>query len=284
MNRINTCTNPFVMLMLLALPLCALAQSPLAVPQDAAQQPTPAKTAQPASSSDKTEKGIEIETGFTTERLSNGYAPWSEAFLTVSKRFAPHQTLALTWQETNRFSQRDHAAQIGFHQPLNGRWAALVELKVSPTHRILPKWSSQVQLERRFEQGWGLQTAWRHSVYNDVRTNLLISSVERYFSRWRTAYTLYAGARPGAGLSASHLLQGNYYYNERSSIGLGVALGRELENIAARGIIVTQIRGASLNGRHWFNSHWGLNYQLTLHQQGDLYTRKGAGFGLRYQF
>lgn len=241
-------------------------------------------TGQTAGEAVRTGQSVEIELGHSVESLSNGFAPWHEAFLTVTKRFKPHQTLSGTWQEVSRFSLRDHAAQLSFHQPLGSRWGALVEIKASPTHRILPKWASFAQLERSFKGGWGVQAGWRHSEFNTGSTNLWITSVERYVGNWRAAYTLFAGARRDAGLSASHLAQGNYYYSERNSFGVGIVLGRELENVGGRGIIATQVRGAFLNGRHWVTERWGVRYQLTLHQQGSLYTRKGAGFGLHYKF
>ena len=239
---------------------------------------------QPVEESVRAGQGIEIELGHSVEGLSNGFAPWHEAFLTVTKQFKPHQTLSGTWQEVSRFSLRDHAAQLSFHQPFGSRWGALVEIKASPTHRILPKWASFAQLERSFKGGWGVQAGWRHSEFNTGSTNLWITSVERYVGSWRAAYTLFAGTRRAAGLSTSHLAQGNYYYGERNSFGAGIVLGHELENVAGRGIITTRVRGTFLNGRHWFTEHWGFRYQLTLHQQGNLYTRKGAGFGLHYKF
>lgn len=292
---------PLALLLLTGLTQLAVAQTPptvsgtssapVAQPHSvspAAQHPTlkPAltqngQTAEPAA---KQERGFEIEAGFSTESLSNGYAPWREAFLTVTKHFEPHQTLAFSWLETSRFALRDQAAQISFHQPLNERWATLLELKASPTHRVLPKWSSLIQLERTFTHGWAVQVGWRHSEFNQARTNLMITTLERYFSRWRAAYTLFASSRKGAGISASHLVRGDYYYGERSSIGLGLVRGRELENIVGRGIVVTTVSGVSINGRHWLTDNWGLNYQLTAQQQGNLYIRKGASLGLRYRF
>jgi hypothetical protein len=163
--------------------------SPQTVQQDGSsrtnqQNPTPPSntpaTGQTAGESVQAGKGIEIELGHSVEGLSNGFAAWHEAFLTVTKQFKPHQTLSGTWQEVSRFSLRDHAAQLSFHQPLGSRWGALVEIKASPTHRILPKWASFAQVERSFKGGWGVQAGWRHSEFNTGSTNLWITSVDRY--------------------------------------------------------------------------------------------------------
>ncbi|MFN7948845.1 MAG: YaiO family outer membrane beta-barrel protein [Blastocatellia bacterium] len=275
----------FVMLTLPVSALITCAQAPPVLIQlppassAASRQAEPKRTETTAHS-----QGIEVETRYAAESLTSGLAPWQSVCLRVTKRFSPQQALWVGLNKTSRFALTDHEALIGFHQPLNSRWATLVELSVSPTHRVLPQWSALIQAERRFERGWVVQAGLRQSQYNTTRASVLIGSVEYYRGHWRTAYSQYAGWQKQAGLSASHLFQENYYYGERSSVGLSVALGRELTSLGTRGVLTTRVRGVSINGAHWFNARWAFNYSLTLHRQGELYTRRGGSFGIQWRF
>lgn len=227
---------------------------------------------------------LEVEAGYSYDYLTNGFAPWQSAHLFVGKRFASRQSLYGVYRETLRVRQRDREGQIGFYQPLDRRWAVLLEANASPTHRILPKWSALAQIERQFGKGWVASAGYRRTAYNTAQVNTGAFTVERYFSRYRAAYTLYVSGLEGAGTSASHRGQLNYYYGEQSStLGVSFAAGRELENLGTR-ILHTGVQGFAVQGRHWVNSRWGMNYDATLHRQGDIYTRKGFSVGLRYRF
>ncbi|MBA2524880.1 MAG: YaiO family outer membrane beta-barrel protein [Pyrinomonadaceae bacterium] len=236
------------------------------------------ETARPAS------ERLEVEAGYSYEHLTNGFAPWRSAHLFVGKKFASRQSLYGIYRETWRVGQRDREGLIGFYQPLGHRWAVLLEANASSTHRILPKWSALAQVERQFGQGWVGSAGYRHTVYNTAQVSTGTFTVERYFSRYRAAYTLYVSGLEGAGTSASHRGQFNYYYGEQSStLGVSFAAGRELENLGTR-ILRTGVQSFAIQGRHWLNSRWGMNYDSTLHRQGDIYTRRGFSVGLRYRF
>ncbi len=231
-----------------------------------------------------TSERLEVEVGYSYDHLTNGFAPWRSALLFVGKRFASRQSLYGVYRETLRVRQRDREAMIGFYQPLDRRWAVLVEANASPTHRILAKWSGLAQVERKFGKGWVGSAGYRRTVFNTAQVNTGTFGAERYFSRYRAAYTLYVSGLQGAGTSASHRGQVNYYYGEQSStLGVSFAAGKELENLGTR-ILRTGVRSFAVQGRHWVNSRWGVNYDATLHLQGDIYTRKGVSVGLRYRF
>ncbi|MDQ3473206.1 MAG: YaiO family outer membrane beta-barrel protein [Acidobacteriota bacterium] len=231
-----------------------------------------------------TSESLEVEVGYSYDYLTNGFAPWQSAHLFVGKRFASRQSLYGIYRETQRVRQRDREAMIGFYQPLNRRWAVLVEGNGSPTHRILAKWSALAQVERNFGKGWIGSAGFRRTVFNTAQVNTGTFDAQRYFSRYRAAYTLYLSGLKGAGTSASHRGQLNYYYGEQSStLGISFAAGRELENLGPR-ILQTSVRSFGVQGRHWLSSRWGVNYDALLHIQGDIYTRKGFSVGLRYRF
>jgi YaiO family outer membrane protein len=227
---------------------------------------------------------VEAEARSSIERLTNGRADWRNTQLDVQARKADRQSYYGSLRATERFDQGDSEVMLGTYQPLGGSWAMQVEAVASPTHHVLAKDSLLAQIERRFDGGWGLQAGYRRSAYERTSTDLVIATADRYFSSFRAAYSLYLGRPDGLGFGPSHRLQWSYYYTDRSFIGVSAAAGREVENIVPSGVLSTQVRNLTLAGRHEFAPGWAASYEWLVHRQGDFYTRRGFGLGIRHAF
>lgn len=227
---------------------------------------------------------FEAEARSAREQLSGGRSDWRSTQLDIQARNAARQSYYGSLRTTQRFDLRDSEATMGTYQPLGDAWALQLEAVASPTHHVLAKRSLLAQLERRFGAGWGVQAGYRRSEYERAGTDLAIVTVDRYFSNFRAAYSLYLGRPDGAGFGPSHRLQWGYYYGERSFIAIAAAAGKEAENIFPRGVLTSQVRSLSLAGRHEFIPGWAATYEWLAHRQGDLYTRRGFGFGIRHAF
>ena len=227
---------------------------------------------------------FEAETRSSIERLTGGRADWRNTQLDLQARNPARQSYYGRLRATDRFDLRDDEAMLGTYQPLGGNWAIQIEAADSPTHRVLAKRSLLAQAERRFDHGWGLQAGYRRSEYARSGTDLAIITVERYFSDFRAAYSLYLGRPDGAGFGPSHRVQWSYYYSDRSFIGISAASGKESENILPNGLLTSQVGGLSVAGRHEFTPGWAATYEWQTQRQGDLYTRRGFGLGIRHAF
>lgn len=227
---------------------------------------------------------LEAEAGGSIERLSGGRADWRSADLSVMARNDRKQSYYGRARRTERFDLRDSELQAGTYQPIGAAWGLQLEARASSTHRVLPRDSVFVQLDRRLEHGWGIQAGYRRSRYTASGTDLVIGTVERYFSAYRAAYSVYLGRPDGAGFSPSHRLQLGYYYAERSFVAVSVAAGREVENVPPGGLLTSRVNAVSLSGRHEFAPGWAISYQLYRQRQGDLYTRRGLALGIRRAF
>jgi YaiO family outer membrane protein len=217
--------------------------------------------------------------------LSNG-GEWQSYFLEINRKFNSGQTLYGSASVVRRFDLTDPYLMIGLVQPLNKskRWIATFEASGSPRHQVLPQISFYGQLERNLGSGWIARGGLSYRRYTEDTVNIGVFGLERYFKQYRAAYTLYVAHLNGKGTSASHLIQGNYYYGERNSFGLGVAFGNEIESLGAAGLVQSEVRDISVNGRHWMNQKWGFSYAGWWHRQGDLYTRSGGQIGLLLRF
>ena len=268
--------------------LSAVAQTPSTQPGEAHPAGTPAPSAQtgtPTPAKQDTAE-LQVELGASYEHLSSGFPDWQSYFIRVNRKFTSGQTLYGTAAIVRRFGLTDQSLMAGLVQPLgkSRRWTATFEAAGSPRHQILPQLSFYGRLDRDFGKGWVGNAGLRHSRYSTGNVNLGTFGVEKYYRHYRAAYTLYVAHLSGGGNAASHLLQGNYYYGERNSVGAGVAFGEEIESVGPGQLIRTDVGDLNLNGRHWIDQKWGLSYVASWHRQGTLYTRSGAQLGLLYRF
>lgn len=227
----------------------------------------------------------EAELGYSHSALSNGYANWNSLYLDAAHRFGERQSIYGELRETQRFNQTDREISGGYYHPLSETWTALVEASLSPDHHVLPQDSIFGQLQKSLEGGWDIQAGMRHTQYNLAATDMMVLTGERYWGNYRAAYTLYLARLQGAGTAPSHSGQLSYYYAEHSYLTLVLTKGRQAESLGpGLGVLLLDVTGVSLSGRHWLNSAWGVSYEAITEHQGNLYTRKGIRLGLRYAF
>ena len=140
--------------------------------------------------------------------------------------------------------------------------------------------SFEVHAGRSFGDGWNGTIRYRYRDYDNATIGSLVTSVEKYISDFRLAYTLGASRLHGASDFASHTLTGNWYYHEESSVGLSLSGGREAEAIGGGRVLETDVRGVSLTGRHQFSERLGIHWWFGVHEQGDLYRRRFGGMAV----
>jgi YaiO family outer membrane protein len=226
---------------------------------------------------------IELEAGGGYEHLTNGYRDWSHQYLSFRAPLNQHTGLYGGIIHTDRFSQHDIGLVGGTYFPIpHSKWGTTIEGSISPSNRVLPKWSINAGLQRELPGGLVASVTYRHTEYRDAITEMGIYRLENYWHRTRTSYTLFQSYLHESGQAFSHMAELDYTYGEHSHIGLNGVLGREIENIAHIGVLETDVKAASLFGLQMIRPNWGITYRLLIQQQGNLYTRRGFQFGLRY--
>lgn len=226
-----------------------------------------------------------VEFGHGRESLTNNYSDWTNTYLLGSRKLGERQVVYGGLRQTERFDLRDNEAHAGLYFPVGDTWGGVLEASYSATHEVLPQSSAYGFLQKNFSGGWGLGLGLRHSEYTASASNVVSLLAERYWGNFRGAYTLYSGRPEGASSAASHRLQINYYYDERSTIGMSYTNGREVESLGPpRGVISTDVQSWAVNGQHWFSPLWAMTYGLIQHEQGALYRRQGLQLGLQRSF
>lgn len=247
----------------------------------AAATPEPEERTEKTAPARKIEPETLIEIGSSYEFVNQNRADWQMYYFSLNHKFSTGQVLYGTASAVRRFEVTDPNFMIGLFTPLNKsrRWMATFEAAGSPNHEILPTASLFGQLQRNFGKGWVGSAGIRHNRYPNDIVNMGVFGVEKYFSAYRGAYTLYVAHLNGKGTAASHVFQGNYYYGEHNSVGAGFAFGQEIESVPG-GLIKTDVLDFSVTGRHWMNKKWGLSYVALWHRQGRFYTRSGGQIGV----
>jgi YaiO family outer membrane protein len=230
---------------------------------------------------------LHVEAGGSYENLDRGYDDWRSSYLEGAWKWGPRKTVYGGVRHTARFGLTDSESLLGLYHPLSERVTGVAEITVSPSHEVLPRWSALAQAEAVLGGGFGVQFGWRHTEYSSVHTDQGIATAEYYFGNYRAAYTYYRTYLDGDDPVATHRAALGYYYGrygERSTIGINYANGREIESQGAGRVLVTEVRGVALAGRHWFLRDWAFTYEIGQQRVIDRYQRTAARIGVRYEF
>ena len=224
-----------------------------------------------------------VEVAHERESLSNGLADWRETSLQIGHNVAPRQAVGLSLRQTSRFGLDDTAAGLTWAQPLNERLTASLEASASPTHRVLARHALGASLQYEFAPAWLVHTGLKSTQYDNASVNQGLLMLEHYVS----AFSGSLAWRPVSALgthSQSTELRGNYYYGDKSMVGLIVASGQEATTLGNQTVVLADVRSVALIGRHWVRGDWGLTYAITRTRQGSFYNRNGVRLGVQYAF
>lgn len=236
-------------------------------------------------------KRVEIGLGLSNAALVNGFKDWYGVYLQSLDRVAERNTIYGVLRETPRpglnYSKAPPAICCQRSDTLTSRQQyanAITAREVSPTFflfGIVRKKSWKFNLE----DGWKLQAGSRNVQYSSrLQTKVGFVTVERYWESLRTSYSYQLERSSGTSVAPSHVLQFDYLYSPRDSIGISFANGRELADFGPLGILNTEVRNVTFRGQHWFKQDWALTFQAGYNDHGSMPAQIGARFGLRHSF
>jgi YaiO family outer membrane protein len=216
--------------------------------------------------------------------LSNGYAPWTNLEVLVTRDWGKHQAAVLGVRDAGRFGLHDQEVQLAYYHPLTSRLTLNAGGSLSPGHQVLPFWALAAGAYYQLNDGWGVAGDLRQTTYTAANTTREMIVVDKYLGAWRGAATFSLTELPTAGVAPGGALTVEYEYGNASREGLTVNLGREMEFIAPGVLQTSDVYGVALVGKTWVGPRWGLTHVLGVQQQGTAYTRAGAQVGAFYAF
>lgn len=269
----------------------------------------PALSAQPSDTSLKRSTGK--DTRFETLRPDSSFGDWRRLSLeggarpfdsgSAYGRVSPGDPLGLNSPETTG----------GYWRPLSQSLSSLVETSVVPGALGGAERSVLGQIGTQLGNGWGMQAGVRHSELGvavpeqgaaptaglgltalpapgmgpSVGADLGIVTFERFWDRYRGAYTVSSGRAEGGGTATSHRVQLNYFYAARSSVGLSYTTGRSFDTtLPMNAMTPVESSNVGVVGEHWFTPAWAINYNALLEDRGVEGLKPELRVGLRLRF
>jgi len=218
--------------------------------------------------------------GLTIEDLSNDLPGWNQQFLEmISQRKNGARYFVRTTRDA-RFDTSDTGIGGGGDWQFADNWFAGTSIHFAPGAKFLPDYEFGAHAGRRFSGGWVVDTKYRRRNYATAIVDSYIVTTENYFGNFRAAYTLALSRLDNATNSVGHTFTLNWYRNERTSFGISINSGEEAEAIGAGQVLITNVRGINLTGRHALSARIGLDWWLGIHEQGDFYRRQYAGMAV----
>lgn len=224
-----------------------------------------------------------LEVAHERASLSNGQIDWRETSLQIDHRYAPRQSAGLALRQTRRFGLDDTAIDLNGSRPLGERLTASLEASASPTHRVLAKHALGASLQFEFAPAWLLHTGFKNTRYDNANVNQGLLMLERYVSSfsgsiaWRPVSALGTHAN-------GFEFRGNYYYGDKSMVGLILASGQEATTVNSQTVALADVRSVALLGRHRVRDDWAVTYAISRTKQGSFYDRSGVRLGVQHAF
>lgn len=225
----------------------------------------------------------EIEASAGVKGLTGNSPAWRHQEIDWQHHESNGITYYAAFGHAERFALNDTYARGGLHLPVSPKWAFNAELDVSPEYHFLPRSSVYAAFDYTVRRGWILHAGFRHSSYQDSQANIATGGVETYIGAWRFAYTIFEGTSGGAS-GASHLLEADWYYGNRSHIGIALVRGRQAERIDPSRLEVTPVTAISLTGSQSLSLHWAVTYTVGVNSLQNIYTRRGVSVGVVYRY
>lgn len=186
----------------------------------------------------------------------------------------------------------------GVYQPLSAGLSTLLETSEVHADGATREWSMLGQVAAELGEGWGVKAGLRHSELGlhdqplhtpatdaTSSADLGMLTFQRSWSRYRGAYTYYAGRADTGVLASGHSVQFDYFYNERSSVGLAYTVSQQVESFTNLGLTGTpDVANVGIAGEHWLSDAWALNYRALVEEdQGEgLKPELRVGLHLRF--
>lgn len=230
------------------------------------------------------ERRTELEISQRYEHLDNGFSAWQAQRLDAQTRTVQGATWYGAVLRERRYGRWEEGVEAGAALPIGEHWVIQPEVAKSFDGDFLPSWYADLRIQRALTAGWVANASVRRTQYTDSQVDRLALGGERYWGSWRGAYTLNVSDVAGAGTPVGHAVALDYYYSDRSFVGLRGNLGREEEALPEGSVFTSSVSGAGLRGRHWLDEDWAVSWDVGWLSQGEIYNRYGIQVGIRRAF
>lgn len=230
-----------------------------------------------------TAPGDSVSLRLDTSHLDRGYAPWREQALAWRRAWQSGESLELGVAAIRRFDLEDQRLSLAWNQRLSKDLALSVEAAWSPSPQVLARSVAGARVSWNFQPQWVAYAGARTSDFREGAVHQGTLALERYVGPFSVTASWMPSRALGASTSAASL-RGDWYYADRSSVGVIAAQGREATRLGPASLVLAEVRTTALVGRHALSGPWSLGWGVERVHQGDFYTRTGASVALQRAF
>jgi len=214
------------------------------------------------------------------ENLSNDAPSWNQQFVEVSREQDSAGRYRAGFSRDERFDNSDQSVLLGGDFSFASGWSAGADITMVSDPDFQPEMSYSGYVGRSLKDGWLVNLRYRRREYEAATVSSTTGVIEKYLNDFRIAYALGLSHLHGASNSLNHSLTMNWYYSDRSSVGVTLNTGKETEAVGPGQVLETDVRGMSLTGRRKLTDRFDLQWWLGLHDQGDFYRRQFLGMAV----
>ena len=218
--------------------------------------------------------------GAAHEDLDTGLSSWGQQFVEVSREDEVHGRYFVGLARDERFDNADLTISLGGQRQFGVGWSAGLDLAIVDDPQFQPDYGYSAFVGKSLADGWVANLQYRRREYDSATVGTTTGRVEKYVGDFRFAYALSLSHLHGASNSLGHSLTANWYYDNRSSIGLSLNAGEEAEAVGPGQVLETDVRGMTITGRREISDRLALHWWLGMHDQGDFYPRQYIGMAL----
>ena len=184
-----------------------------------------------------------LEAAVSSEHLSGARSAWRSAELSGLWRDPAAWSATAALRRTERFGLIDHQLEGGGSVPLGSGWRTEAELAHSDTHRVLPQWRLRTRFWALDVGGWNLAAGLGRTLYRNASvqgSSVAELQAERYVRDFRFAWVGSLTRLDAGGTGGAQQWRVDWYADERVSLGVLLAFGRELENQPGSGVVASR--------------------------------------------
>ena len=239
-----------------------------------------------------TTKPLDVQLGFSYDKLDNGFADWHSVYVLAIKTLGPRENVYGKAESTEEFSFTDQQYTGGVNYPLNPRLSALVQVSFSPQHRVLPRYSLLGQLGYGLGAGFGIDVGVRHSDFDLGRVDTEYATLSKRFKQFLPSYTISLSEGANGGAVATNGVGLAYFYGGRNVAGIELSRGKTPVNFGPvggtagqpSGVITSDTTDVDLGGLHWVAPLWAVAWDVGYHDLSGFYIRHSISLGVRRRF
>lgn len=223
------------------------------------------------------------EFGADREHLDNGAPDWQRTYVYADHRGESGNVMRLTVAAFKRFDLSDTEFGVGSTVNVSNNWLLTGAVNIGSEDNFLPRLTLDAEASRKFDHGWVTGLSGRNRQYSNETVSTLGLHVERYFGKYRLAYS-FSTSRLDSEVANMQSAAVGVYADSGHQFSMAIGAGEEVEVVAAGQLLRTSITTVSLTGRHPIGKFIDLVWRLGWHRQGSLYQRELIGVSLAGAF